>query len=288
VQLKHLVNCLKGVNNEEYIASGMLELYAAGALTQEEKLEVEQKAESSAEVRTALQKACATMESYANLHAVKPRPELKNQILQHVLGEETITEPEQETVVRPMYQDFEKESSPYKWMFAASIVLFLLSGFMSFKFYQNWKEAEGRLAVALASEQILAQNINTASYRIEQQEQVLSVLRDGNYMPVPLKGVEGHPDANVMVYWHPDRQLVYLDVLQLPAPPTGKQYQLWALDNGTPVDAGMISLDQGREAILQQMKEIGSAQAFAITLEPAGGSVNPTLEQMYVIGEVNS
>jgi anti-sigma-K factor RskA len=34
------------------------------------------------------------------------------------------------------------------------------------------------------------------------------------------------------------------------------------------------------------MKDIGQAQAFAITLEPAGGSASPTLNQMYVMGNI--
>jgi hypothetical protein len=30
----------------------------------------------------------------------------------------------------------------------------------------------------------------------------------------------------------------------------------------------------------------GDAEAFAITLEPAGGSLNPTMEQLYTLGKV--
>jgi hypothetical protein len=35
-----------------------------------------------------------------------------------------------------------------------------------------------------------------------------------------------------------------------------------------------------------QMKNIAGAQAFAITLEPKGGSQNPTMEKMYVMGKI--
>ncbi len=73
-------------------------------------------------------------------------------------------------------------------------------------------------------------------------------------------------------------------VENLPTPPTDKQYQLWALVDGKPVDAGMITDLED----LQAMKEMPEAQAFAITLEPKGGSVNPTLEQLYVIGNVKA
>jgi anti-sigma-K factor RskA len=271
----------------------MLELYAAGALTEAERLEVEQMASHSPEIKGALQEACSVMDSYANLYAVAPKPALKDRIMAQIAEQEplpftTETEVEEKDNVHMLYPETESSDSAYKWMFAASVVLFLLSGFMSFKFYNNWQDAESRLAIAQATEQTMAQNINTASYIIDQQEQVLSILRDSNYKPVKLQGVAAHPDANVMVYWNAIEQQVYLDVLQLPAPPSGKQYQLWALHDGKPVDAGMITLESDKKALIQQMKAIGAAQAFAITLEPAGGSANPTLEEMYVMGEVKS
>jgi anti-sigma-K factor RskA len=34
------------------------------------------------------------------------------------------------------------------------------------------------------------------------------------------------------------------------------------------------------------MKSFGSAQAFAITLEKAGGSPTPTMDEMYVMAKV--
>ncbi len=37
---------------------------------------------------------------------------------------------------------------------------------------------------------------------------------------------------------------------------------------------------------LVAMKSVQAAQAFAVTLEPKGGSIVPTMEQMYVIGNV--
>lgn len=267
----------------------MLELYAAGALSAEERLEVERMAADSPEVRAALHDACGVMEQYASMHAVQPPSALKDRVMGQIMVDQPPSEyPVEENAVRPLYTEDEQGSGPYKWMFAASIALFLLSGFMSFRFYQNWKDAEARLAQVLASEQTLAQNYQTASYQLSQQEQVLRVLRDSNYRPVKLQGVEAHPEANALVYWNPEEEKVYIDAVQLPAPPAGKQYQLWALLDGKPIDAGLISMENGSAASMQAMKGIRAAQAFAVTLEPTGGSVNPTLEQLYVMGEVSS
>ena len=287
MQSNYWGNFLKDVNNDEYIASGILEMYALGALNQHERQEVERMAANSADIQTALQEACEAMDHYARLYAVTPEPELKARIMNQIAAESSFgASISEQDNVRQMYPDTRNEGSPYKWMFAASVVLFLISGFLSYHFYQKWQQAEGRLTIALAAEQTMAQNYQTASYQLNHQEQILRMLRDEGYRPVKLQGVEAHPDANVMVYWSPQQQKVYVDAIQLPAVPAGQQYQLWALYNGKPIDAGMLQTN-GKPS-MQQMKQIEAAQAFAITLEPAGGSINPTLEQMYVMGEIKS
>jgi anti-sigma-K factor RskA len=47
----------------------------------------------------------------------------------------------------------------------------------------------------------------------------------------------------------------------------------------------MIDIDPF-DKTLHPMKDIEDAQAFAITLEPKGGSVNPTMSEMYVMGSI--
>jgi len=64
--------------------------------------------------------------------------------------------------------------------------------------------------------------------------------------------------------------------------PSDKQYQLWAIVGGQPVDLGVYQTG----AAMQKMKNIEGAQMFAITIEKAGGSATPTLDQMIVAGPV--
>jgi anti-sigma-K factor RskA len=85
-----------------------------------------------------------------------------------------------------------------------------------------------------------------------------------------------------MVYWDKSTGQVYVYASKLPTPEAGKQYQLWALKDGKPVDAGVFDIN----GELQQMKRITEADAFAVTLEPVGGSETPTLELLYVVGGV--
>lgn len=278
------------MHNEEYIASGILELYAAGGLSPAEQQEVERRASASPEIRQALDEACAAMEAYAGLYAVRPRAGLKNTIMQRIEGPAGKAQPLRSPAaapVHPLHPTIRRQRSAYAPMLAASIALFLLSGGLSIHFYFKWQQAEDRLAGVLASEQRLAQNLQQASMRLQNQQLALSILRDPAYKPVRLQGVEAYAQASMMVYWNPDQQRVYVDDIALPAPPAGKQYQLWALADGQPVDAGLIDFSQG-QASLQQMKDIGAAQAFAVTLEPTGGSAVPTLELLTAMGKIDS
>jgi anti-sigma-K factor RskA len=62
------------------------------------------------------------------------------------------------------------------------------------------------------------------------------------------------------------------------------QYQLWAIVDGKPVDAGVFD---GNLAGLLKMKNIPiGAVKFAVTVEPRGGKESPTLSTMQVIGDV--
>ena len=65
--------------------------------------------------------------------------------------------------------------------------------------------------------------------------------------------------------------------------PADKQYQLWALKDGQPIDMGVFDPVTPEDGLLE-MGRVPGADAFAVTLEPRGGSANPTLEEMYVYG----
>ncbi|MFN3939001.1 MAG: anti-sigma factor domain-containing protein, partial [Chitinophagales bacterium] len=77
---------------------------------------------------------------------------------------------------------------------------------------------------------------------------------------------------------------VFIVGADLPPTAADKQYQLWAIVDGSPVSAGLLDSDSTN--VLQKMASFKDAQAFAITLEPKGGSVHPTLEAMVVLGPV--
>ena len=65
------------MNIEEYIASGVLELYAMGGLSAEEAQEVEAMAQQHPQVQQEIANIYETLEALATNGGIAPRPELK-------------------------------------------------------------------------------------------------------------------------------------------------------------------------------------------------------------------
>ena len=101
-------------------------------------------------------------------------------------------------------------------------------------------------------------------------------------MPAIPKGPD--PASATTVYWDTSTKDVYLAVNRLPAPTSEQQYQLWAMVDGKPVDAGMFDMKDG--AGNDENEKHPKAQAFAITLEKKGGSPTPRWISYYVMGKV--
>ena len=76
---------------------------------------------------------------------------------------------------------------------------------------------------------------------------------------------------------------MYANIDNLPALPSDKQYQLWALKGGVPIDLGVMD----DSTLLQFQKSTRLAEAFAITIEKAGGSPTPTMTELIMLGKIS-
>ena len=81
-----------------------------------------------------------------------------------------------------------------------------------------------------------------------------------------------------------------MDGKGLPAPPKGKIYQIWSLKITplTPTSLGTIDTFRTNSSKVFTIENPNESDAFGITLEPAGGSSSPSLDQLYALGAVSS
>jgi anti-sigma-K factor RskA len=115
--------------------------------------------------------------------------------------------------------------------------------------------------------------------------QINSVLSSPQWRIIPLAGQEPAPDSSAKIYWdvQGNRWVVTAD---LPPAPKGKVYQLWFVTPTAKISAGLISPDKTGHAFLVVPFPPSAAQlaAAAITLEPEGGSEQPTMP-IYALGK---
>ncbi len=275
---------------KEYIESGIIEAYATGMLIDADAREVELMGEKHPEVKAAILKAQSALDSLTKAYSVQPKPEWKDDILNAAFAssEKNNSTDTPDSVVRSLEPEVsEKKKSSSSLAIAASIALLISLGINIFQ-YLTLNDFRAELTATNIRLAEMEQNhqVMVANYKEANRE--IAVLTDPSTASFIMKGVEGRNlEFRADVFWNSKTEMVYLNVKNLPQAPVGKQYQLWALKDGKPIDMGVFN-GINPESALQKMGSVPGAQAFAVTLEPEGGSVNPTLEEMYVYGAATS
>lgn len=271
------------MNVREYIVSGIVESYVLGLATKDEMAEFERMCDSHPEVRAARDAFEKQLEHNAMQHTIAPPAHLQSKISSAIEAEADKTKTNGAIVTDAV----QVEQAPvvtmrwWKYVAAAAIVLFVASAALNFYFHDLFKRYE---ALYVTSQQEFADKEKALQAQMTAYQNSMGIVRDTNMAVVRMKGVAQSPQSMATVYWDKRSKDVYLMVNNLPQPPAGKQYQLWALVNGQPVDAGMLNWDHANS--VAAMKNIPVAQGFAITLENAGGSPTPTMTAMYVLGTI--
>lgn len=264
---------------DKYISSGILEEYALDALSAAERKEVEEMLAQYPELKTELEAIEISLENVAMKTAVAPPIDLRSSILSAVEETTPAQEPAQEIKVVQM-----PASNTWKFLVAASVALALVSGYMAFDYRAKWKSTNEAYAELVGSNTLMADQYNKVNQRLEGIENDLEIMSNTEFLRVPLAGTENALEASASVFWNKRTEEIYFNIQNLKALSQDQQYQLWAIVGGNPVDLGVFDL--GKEGLLK-MKNISGAVAFAVTIEPRGGSESPHLETMQVIGNVS-
>jgi anti-sigma-K factor RskA len=274
---------LKLEDIKAYIESGILELYVLGEVTQAERAQVETMALKHPAIKAELDEIERSLELYAKENAVEPSEGQRDRILNSLLtnfGDDN-NFPTREVKVKDNVVPFEKPASNnfYKYAFAACLALLIASVAALIGVYSRLQQSNTLLASLQTENQHFTNRVNLMDHE-------LSIFRDPSFKLLKLQGTPKSPASNLTVAWSPEKKKVMIDMAKANMPVNDKdhQYQLWALVGGKPVDLGVFDADTTSKD-MKEMKSIASADAFAVTLEPRGGSQNPTMTEMVVIGK---
>jgi anti-sigma-K factor RskA len=274
-------------NIQEYIDSGILEQYATGSLPPPLAAEVELMTAQHPEIAAELTAVQTALEQFAMQYAVAPPPSVEAALRQKLFNAPTFAAvPPPSAVAAPNLPSMAAPQRGYL-KYAAAILAFSLG--LNGYFYYQWQNATQQVA-AVQAEMRSKTTLFTDRYEAqkagyEMSKGLLADVANNSVRSIKLAGIPANaPTASAIVYWRESDGRVVFDPAALPPPPSDKQYQLWAIIDGKPVDAGMVAIDG--TVTLQAMKDIKGAVAFAVTLEKMGGSPTPTMEAMYVMGKV--
>jgi anti-sigma-K factor RskA len=121
------------------------------------------------------------------------------------------------------------------------------------------------------------------------EDQLAAYLAPGA-ITVALGDITGlHPDSVGTLTLHPDDDTATLHVSNLPALDETQTYQAWLIADGTPVSAGTFNVDASGAAIHAIGDAApGSFEAVGVSIEPAGGSDQPTPDRIILLAGLTS
>ncbi|MBV8389691.1 MAG: anti-sigma factor [Mucilaginibacter sp.] len=268
-----------------YIESGILELYVLGDVTPQERAQVEDMAHKHPAVKAELAEIERSMKLYADENAVEPSEDLRNRVLNSLVT--NLSDDRNYKSARTMAEENDniipisraRSNTFFKYAFAACFALLIISIAALFSVYHRLQESNNLVASLQSQNQRFANQTSL-------MDSELSIFRDPSFKMLKLQGTPKSPSSALMVAWSPRNKKVMIDMANANMPVNDKdhQYQLWALVGKKPVDLGVFDADTTSKG-MKEMKSIASADAFAVTLEPRGGSPTPTMDQMMVIGK---
>lgn len=269
------------MNIEEYIASGILESYVLGQTSDSENALISCLMQTNPRVQEEVKSIEAMFEKLAFDTAIEAPAAIKQNLLSQLSFSDEVNTPEipkTETTLRiEKSEEPTQQKAKRNWLSVAASLLLILSLGGTTLYLLNQNKA---LVAVLSDNKVTKDSLKDQN---KTQKDYLAFLTHNKTMRIELKGVPKKESMAAVVFWNTQNKHVMLSDMNLPKVAENKEYQLWAIVDGKPVDAGMIDLSEP----LIEMKEIENSQAFAITMEPKGGSASPHLEDLCVIGEIS-
>jgi anti-sigma-K factor RskA len=281
------------VTTQEYISSGIIESYVLGLASEEERKAFEKMCDENEELRLALDAFELSLEQNALLNAVPPPPNLRKQVLDKMENEKQQTpripgkvQTKAPVKTLPVAISGSKRTT---YLAAASVALLLVSVALNYYYFRQYKTYSDKYDALLVQNAEIVKNDAAKQVRLDEYTTAMKHLKDPGMAIIKMeaKGVSSSADPSSLatIYWDTRTKDVFLLINNMPQPSSGKQYQLWAIVDGLPVDAGIVDMSGGLPVV--KMKNIPRAEAFAVTLEENGGSVNPHMDQLCVFGKVS-
>lgn len=170
-------------------------------------------------------------------------------------------------------------SVPWSQLLAAAALLLAVVGLLRLGAVERrlGQIATERDRLAQRLEQISRELVETEA-RVERLASTVQMISSPDTQSVLLAGLEDAPQALGAAFVRAAQRKAVFYAWDLPALTPDRTYQLWFITGAGPESAGVFAVDAEGTATLQlaDLREPAQIQAWAVTVEPAGGVPQPT------------
>lgn len=236
--------------------------FALDALDAVERDEFEAHLESCDNCRLEAAELCATAARLGSVVELQPSPAMRARVLDAV----SRTPQQRPNVVSLADQRSSRWTS--RGLAAAAAVLAVVGAGVGVDQYRENQAIEAR-QLAQAQEQALITDVLAADDKSVTEQ-------------------EGKAGLSLTVFASQEADAAVVSLGDVPALPEGRNYQVWRQVNGTLQSAGVMDADDiVKDSVTMVLEDATAVEAVAVTMEPAGGSEQPTSDPL-VIAEIGT
>lgn len=300
------------MERNDRIEEELFPFYALDALTDEEKAEVENYVAGNPAARVRLDEAMnAVMALVATAEPQMPDPAVRARLMARVESEATPLPVATPVVAPPTASPrapnrSARQARPTRgptlrdFFFGRAlgfaVLLVLLGGFGLWRLWQQSDALRTQVAALQTTTAALQATLEATQgenqvlrQELAARDETLAQFRQPGAVTIAIGDATGqHPTAAGTLTMNPATGEAALTVANLPPPDEGTTYQAWLIVGGAPVSAGTFDVDAAGQGHHIMPATPGTFEAIGVSLEPAGGSQQPTPGQIVLLGSVSS
>ncbi len=254
------------MNLDEIRNSGLLELYVIGSIDSDDLKIVEECLGLYPELKEDLKEIESALFHYAQIHGSNPSQEVRSELLNSIKDSTKMS----------------SDNSKSNILKLLSLGLFISTIIISFLYFQN-RQTLSALEKEYDQEIIRCdslENVNAGPMAI------LNDLKNRNNIIFEVESTSNYPETDLYFYNNEVDGKSYLKIHNLPNLEANQSFQLCSLKsnvNPIPLDVFESNVD----AIIE-VQHVEASNAYAITIEPKGGSTSPTLSNLIGVFNISS
>ena len=145
---------------------------------------------------------------------------------------------------------------------------------------------ETELSEAQADNEVLINQNRSLQEELDQQELDYASFTDPSVKSFNVGGTEAREEAFARFVVNETEMTAFLSVANLEPLADDMTYQFWLIDENGPISAGIFTVDDNGQAVYElNVDDIGAVAAVGVSIEPAGGSDQPTGD-IVLLGEL--